>query len=63
MRAFHLGAATVLLAATQPALAQSEWVESGHIAVAEIRALCERVLAAKCCTKRVEQIHACLLCN
>ncbi len=42
MHAFYLGAA-VLLAATQPALAQSEWVESGRIAVAEIRALCERV--------------------
>ncbi len=42
MHALYLGAA-MLLAATHPALAQSKWVESGRIAVAEVRALCERV--------------------
>ena len=42
MRTLCLGVAMLLLCADRTALAD-EWLESGRIAVAEIRALCERV--------------------
>jgi hypothetical protein len=42
MRVFCL-AVMLLLCVDRSALAESEWVESGRLGVAEIRALCERV--------------------
>ena len=43
MRALCLAMATSLFAATDPALAESKWLESGRLDVAELRALCDRV--------------------
>jgi hypothetical protein len=43
MRALCLVMATSLLAATDPVLAESKWLESGLLDVAEIRSLCGRV--------------------
>jgi hypothetical protein len=42
MRTLCLGVAMLLLCSDRTALAD-EWLESGRLAVAEIRALCERV--------------------
>ncbi len=43
MRALCLGVAMGLASATHPALAQSEWLESGRITATQIAALCKRV--------------------
>ena len=43
MRALGLVIATALFATTHPALAESKWLESGRLEVAEIRVLCDRV--------------------
>lgn len=43
MRVLCLGVAVLLLLANRPALAESEWLESGRLAVPEIQALCARV--------------------
>ena len=43
MRAVGLVIATALFATTHPALAESKWLESGRLEVAEIRVLCDRV--------------------
>jgi len=43
MHMLRLAAVLLLLAATGPALAESAWLESGRLEVAELRALCERV--------------------
>lgn len=43
VRALSLGTATALFAAASTAMAESKWLESRRLDVAEIRALCERV--------------------
>jgi len=43
MRAFCLVIATALFATTHSALAESKWLESGRLEVAEIKVLCDRV--------------------
>jgi hypothetical protein len=43
MRALWLAVATSLFATTHSALAESKWLESGRLDVAEIRALCDQV--------------------
>ena len=43
MRALCLVIATALFATTHSALAESKWLESGRLEVAEIRVLCDRV--------------------
>jgi hypothetical protein len=43
MRTLFAGTAMLSLAVADPALGESEWVQSGRLAAGEIRALCERV--------------------
>lgn len=43
MHVLRLAAVMLVLAANGPALAESAWLESGRLAVAELRALCDLV--------------------
>lgn len=43
MRELCMGAVTILFATTNPAIAESKWLESKRLEVSEVRGLCEQV--------------------